>query len=348
MGLKILLFVLGAKALMIFDDKRVKGLHGSLELWNRWDSLHYLQVAEMGYQKGPHLVVHPVFPWLVRAFAFVTGDYFVGALLVSTVALVAVVVLFRRLLQLDYPVLVAQRAIWFLLIFPTAYFLQIGYTESLFLAFVLGAMLAARQDRWWLAGLLGALAAVTRANGIALAPVLAVEVCHQYFVGRKWRWPWLWIGLVPAGYAVYLLINLNIGGSLFAFVETRRQIFCSSPAWPWIGIVDAFHNLHRQPNQAEMVGAQELYFVALTFICAIVSWFKLRPVYAAWITINWIGFTSLSFIQSAPRYTLVCFPIFMLFALLGKNRFWLGLISAWSLLFFTLFAILFARGWWAF
>ena len=178
MGLKILLFVLGAKALMIFDDKKVKGLHASLELWNRWDSLHYLQVAEIGYKKGPHLVVHPVFPWLVRAFAFVTGDYFVGALLVSTVSLVAVVVLFRRLLQLDYSALVAQRAIWFLLIFPTAYFLQIGYTESLFLAFVLGAMLAARQDCWWLAGLLGALAAMTRANGIALAPVLAVEVCQ--------------------------------------------------------------------------------------------------------------------------------------------------------------------------
>ena len=41
----------------------------------------------------------------------------------------------------------------FLLIFPTAYFLHIGYTESLFLALVLGSFLAARTDRWWLAGL---------------------------------------------------------------------------------------------------------------------------------------------------------------------------------------------------
>ena len=42
---------------------------------------------------------------------------------------------------------VAMRAAWFLLIFPTAYFLHIGYTESLFLALVLGSFLAARTDR---------------------------------------------------------------------------------------------------------------------------------------------------------------------------------------------------------
>jgi hypothetical protein len=42
------------------------------------------------------------------------------------------------------------------------------------------------------------------------------------------------------------------------------------------------------------------------------------------------------------------FPIFMLFALLTKNRFWYGIITVWSLLFLALFAILFVRGQWAF
>jgi hypothetical protein len=347
-GLKILLFVLGAKALMIFDDKKVRGLHAWLELWNRWDALHFLQVAREGYAKGPHLVIYPVFPFLIRAFAFLTGDYFISALCVSTAGLIATVVLFRRLLQLDYSPNTAQRAIWFFLIFPTAYFLHIGYSEAPFLAFVLGSILAARRDRWWLAGVLGGIAAMTRANGVGLLPTLLVEAGHQWFVRRKMHWSWLWIALVPLGYAVYLIINLRVGGSLFAFVETRRQIFRSSIAWPWVGIQEALRNLGRHPNQAEMVGRQELFFVTLTLVCAVISWFKLRPVYAAWITVNWIGFASLSFLQSAPRYALSCFPIFMLFALLGRNRFWNFIITAWSLLFFALFAALFARGWWAF
>ena len=70
---------------------------------------------------------------------------------------------------------VGLRAAWFLLIFPTAYFLHIGYTESLFLALVLGSFLAARTDRWWLAGILGGLAALTRINGLVLIPALAAE-----------------------------------------------------------------------------------------------------------------------------------------------------------------------------
>jgi Gpi18-like mannosyltransferase len=348
LALKLTLFVLGAKAFLILDDKRLKGWYASLELWNRWDAQHFLQVAQIGYAKGPHLVIYPLFPYTVRVLAWIIGDYFMAALLVSTAALIAAVLLFRRLLEIDYSPLVAQRAIWFFLIFPTAYFLQIGYSESLFMALVFGAILAARRDRWWIAGLVGGLAAMTRANGIGLLPVLAVEAGHQLFIGRKWRWHWLWLGLVPAGCLVYLLINLHVGGNLFAFLETRRQIFRTSPAWPWVGIHEAINNLQRHPNQAEMVGAQELFFVGLTFVCAIISWFKLRPVYAAWITVNWIGFASLSFIQSAPRYTLACFPIFILLALLGKSRFWLGAITAWSLLFYAIFATLFARGWWAF
>jgi hypothetical protein len=42
------------------------------------------------------------------------------------------------------------------------------------------------------------------------------------------------------------------------------------------------------------------------------------------------------------------FPIFILFALLGRNRFWAGVLTVWSLLFFALFAALFAHGEWAF
>jgi hypothetical protein len=42
------------------------------------------------------------------------------------------------------------------------------------------------------------------------------------------------------------------------------------------------------------------------------------------------------------------FPIFILFALLGRNRFWNAVITIWSLLFLALFTSLFVRGWWAF
>ena len=97
-----------------------------------------------------------------------------------------------------------------------------------------------------------------------------------------------------------------------------------------------------------MVGAQELFFVALGFVCTIISWIKLRPVYAMWMTGSWILSASVNFFRSMPRYTLTMFPMFILFALLGRSRFWAGVLTVWSLLLFALFAVLFARGEWAF
>ena len=93
---------------------------------------------------------------------------------------------------------------------------------------------------------------------------------------------------------------------------------------------------------------QELAFLVLGLICTIVSWIKLRPMYAAWMTGNWILFASVNYFRSIPRYTLTMFPIFILFGLLSQNRFWAGVLTVWSLLFFALFAVLFARGEWAF
>jgi len=76
------------------------------------------------------------------------------------VASMFVAPLLYRLVRHDEDASVALRSAWFLLIFPTAYFLHIGYTEALFMALVLGSFLAARTERWWLAGLIGGLAAL--------------------------------------------------------------------------------------------------------------------------------------------------------------------------------------------
>ena len=46
---------------------------------------------------------------------------------------------------------------------------------------------------------------------------------------------------------------------------------------------------------------------------------------------SWILSASVNFFRSMPRYTLTMFPMFILFALLGRNRFWAGALTVWSL-----------------
>ena len=78
-----------------------------------------------------------------------------------------------------------------------------------------------------------------------------------------WNWQWLWIAIVPAGFAVYLLINWSGSGDPFTFLQARKTLFEQSFAFPLTGIRQAIWAHYPTPHEAEMVGTQELFFVAL-------------------------------------------------------------------------------------
>jgi Mannosyltransferase (PIG-V) len=346
-----LFFVFGTKSYQLLEDKGIAGLSGWLALWNQWDSDQYLRLAQFGYTMESEWKawLYPLFPWCVRFVAWSNGNYIISGLIVSGTALLIGAILLRRLVEIDFEPEIALRSVWFFLIFPTAYFLHVPYSESLFVALTMGSVLAARRERWWLAGMLGALSWMTRASGLILLPTLGLEAAHQYLTKRRWNWQWLWIALVPTGFGVYLLLNYKTSGDPFAFLHLRKPLFDISPSWPWLGVQGNITHLDRRtPSEAEMIGTQELYFTALGLICAAAAWIKLRPTYAMWITGSWLLVASATFIESMPRYMLTMFPTFILFALLARNRFWNVLITTWSLLFLALFTSLFVRGLWAF
>ncbi|MCM3869358.1 MAG: glycosyltransferase family 39 protein [Pyrinomonadaceae bacterium] len=351
-AIKALVFLYAGQSYQALADRRIGGVYGWLELWNRWDSLHYQKLAINGYSAvgdmKPSMVFYPLFPWIIRLVAVVLNDYLVSAFLISTLASIAAGILLYRLVQLDFSRATASFAVWFLFIFPTSYFLHIGYTESLFLMLTIGCVLAARTERWPLAGLLGMLACLTRAPGLVLVPALLIEAGHQYWTTRRWNWQWLCIAIVPLGFGVYLFLNYHVAGDLFAFLPIRKEFYHISLAPPWTGLREALGSLNFNPAQAQIVGMQECLFIALGLVCTIASWIKLRPIYGVWMTGNWLLVTSVSFVSSVPRYTLTMFPIFFLFAMLARRRLWLVILSVWSLLYLALFAALFAWGRWAY
>jgi hypothetical protein len=319
-------------------------------LWNRWDATHYLRLAEKGYTATGNgrfsIVFYPLYPWLVRVVAGLCRNYFAAALVVSGVASVCAGLLFRRLVELDQPAKVARLALWFLFIFPTAYFLHIGYSESLFLALVLGCLFAARQQFWAVAGVLGALACLTRVNGLLLVPTLLVEAWLQYRATRRLDWRWLWICAAGLGFLGYLLLNYRVTGDPFAFTQIMEKQWYKKLAPTWLGIRDVWLRI---PHFNLTEGFHEFVFIVFSFLCTVWCWFKLRPSYAVWMTLNWLLINSTTYVVSVPRYCLTLFPIFILFALVAAKRTLAGqIMSAISLLLLALFATKFAHGTWAF
>ena len=222
-SIKALLFLFGAQSYQVLQNQRAGGLRGWLDIWNRWDSLNYQKLAEFGYsatgELQPLLVFYPLYPWTVRLFAFVTRDYLISAFIVSTIASLVTAVLLQRLVELDYSKELAQRAVWFLFIFPTSYFCTSATPKACFSCWRSAASIAARQQNWLLAGLLGALTCMTRANGLVLLPVLVVEAFQQYRTTRRWQWEWLYIVLAGFGFCGYLLLNQHVTGNPFAFTR---------------------------------------------------------------------------------------------------------------------------------
>ncbi|MEO5721583.1 MAG: hypothetical protein ABIR71_08950 [Chthoniobacterales bacterium] len=346
LGLKVLILFFAALSMRTLFDRT----DNWMEIWNRWDAKHYLSLAEHGYTAEGEgrfsIVFYPLYPWLIRAVSFLSGSYIAAAFIVTGVASVVAGLLLRRLAELDYSVDVARQAVWFLFIFPTSYFLHIGYTEALFLAFVLGSLLAARTNHWMAAGILGALASLTRVNGLMLGPTLLIEAWLQYRVTRRIDWRWLWMGVVPVGFAGYLYLNYRVTGDVFAFQPIMAEHWYKKFTPPWVGIADV---VQRLPGTNLTEGLQELCYILLGFVCLVWSWIRLRPSYAVWITLNWLLINSTAFVVSVPRYSLTLFPIFFLFALLAVRRPLAGrFLTVVSLLFLALYAIKFVYGTWAF
>lgn len=148
-------------------------------LFAKFDSGWYLSIIDWGYGPPPpegHPSAHaffPLYPWtakvLHRTFAL---DGFHAGMLVAYVCLFLALPLFWREGRDRMGEAGAWRAVLFLLLFPTSFFLASMYAESMFLLFALLAFRDARAGRVREAILWGILLGLTKAAALAAAPAL--------------------------------------------------------------------------------------------------------------------------------------------------------------------------------
>ncbi len=158
-------------------------------LWNHWDVRWYVYLADHGYLWRPppaqsDLAFFPLYPVLMHLLTLLTPlSAFAAGVLVAHLSFALALYLLHRLVGRDYGAAVAERTLWFLGLWPTALFFFTAYAEALFLACSVGCVYALRLRRWWLAGLCGAAAALTRQLGVLLLVPFLVEY------GAACGWP---------------------------------------------------------------------------------------------------------------------------------------------------------------
>ncbi|MDT7570927.1 MAG: hypothetical protein QOE05_1101 [Actinomycetota bacterium] len=244
------LFALGLLAVGLFPGDKPAGIpgwaappldggwHQAITAWERADAQWYLRIASDGYRADDGSgAFFPLYPMLTRVVGVLTGGHWLlAAYLVSNVAVVVALVLLFRLTALELSEAHARRVVVYACVFPTGFFLFAPYTESLFLALSVGCLYAARRRVWWLAAVLGVLAAATRSPGFLLAPALLVEAVLQRREDPSVR---RLLGRLAAAAAVPLGLVAYLGYWAVAHDNWRQPFDLQKSgwgkeyAWPW-------------------------------------------------------------------------------------------------------------------
>jgi hypothetical protein len=322
---RLAVWALAAAAVLLFRDElnpsrgrwdtpRLHELGAAVDVWARWDSNWYLRIAESGYS-WPSVTpaFFPGYPLLVAGLGRVLADRFVLAgLAVSLAACAAAFVLLHRLVLERVGSQDAVRSVLYLALFPTSFFLGAVYGESLFLLLAIGTFVLAERGRLGWASIAAGMALLTRAQGVALLPALAVFAWRSDRRRRS-----LALLLVPAGMFLLFPLSLEVWvGHGLAFVDAQKVWERSLAALgPLGGLVQAI-------GEGDVVGP--LLAVAMLAL-AVLAWRILGAAYglyalAALAIPMALPSERLGGLYSFPRFALVAFPCIVALAVLGRDR----------------------------
>lgn len=354
------IFVVWRASLLIFTFFALWLLEGLIknrapidfwQSWAAWDGGHFLGIAQNGYVVSDQYAFFPLYPLLIKIFSFLfLGNVLVSALVLSSLFLLLALYFFFKLAKLDFDIKTSQRAIFYLLIFPTAFFLAAAYCESLFIFLAIGALYFARRRKWPMAAIFATLVAATKPLGILLWPVLVFEYLAQLkFQLGQIRKNFIWLTVPPLGLLFYMLYLQIVTGNPLTFLTVQanwqREVFIFPLSILWQKYLSIF-SLSAFGSRFFTVEVLEFSAVISFLLLLIFSIGKLRVSYLLYCTLLVLASLSTGVLTSFPRFFLLAFPLFFSLAILAKNQLFDRFLTIIFLLHQALFLALFLNGIW--
>jgi Mannosyltransferase (PIG-V) len=304
-----------------WDTPLLHELGSFTDIWARWDSAFFLDIAEHGYSdaSAAFAPLYPALVWLVGHVFF--GHYVLAGIVVSLAAALGSFVLLHRVAQERLGADGAQRTVLYLAIFPMTLFLQAVYSESLFLLLALAAFVLAERGRFAASGVATGLAILARLAGVAVLPGVALLAWRA----RDRKRALAGIALSVPIAAIYPLVLWWQVDDPWAFAHAQDR-------WhrhfsPLGGVWQAF--VHWTPSGAGHAhaiaeNAEALVALVLFGALAVVVWRRFGAPYGLFAAASLV--IPLSYpssrwpLLSLPRFGLVIFPFFLALAALTAAR----------------------------
>jgi Mannosyltransferase (PIG-V) len=306
------------------------------DVWFRWDAGWYTLIADVGYAHSSNngfrsYAFGPVLPYSIRAVSHVLGVTSVTAgLVVTNICMLAALILLFRFVEQTHGRRIAGITVVMLLLWPVSYFLIAPYTESVVLLLAVGAFMAARRDRWWLAGLLAAAAVMTKLLLICLlAGLLWRCLAERRRLPLRTLLRDATLLLAPTALALigWMVYMNHLFGDPLAFVHAQAD-WGRSIAPPWTLLKRTAGDLIHLRFLDDTPAARMMEpFDAVTLgviIAAAVYWWRARVrSYAVWLGAVALLFLCSGALLSETREVLALFPVFIAGAMLMTRRPWL-------------------------
>jgi len=305
----------------------------TIGLWDIYDTRHYLNIAEHGYV-GDLSWMTAYFPGYPIAIKMITplllGDSLLAALVISNVCALLFFWYLYRLVEMDFGDKVARRAVLFSAIFPSSFFLFMGYTGALVLASMVASIYYARHEKWWLAGLLAGASAFLKQPGVFVVVPLACIYWQQFRAGRgagslAKKLDWMWLLSAPLAALAYLLYRYIYIAAPVSDVSdlggTERLAF---PGYPLFKAIQAIGSGNAVMLPFDLL---DIAFVLLSIVMVAGVLIKVRRTpYSFYVLV--LGISNISVYMytyvfrpevNAPRRLLLVFPIFIFLALITES-----------------------------
>lgn len=324
---------------------------GILAPFIRWDSNWYLELARHGYEFLPgeqsNVVFFPLYPLLMHVGSLGFMSLAHGGVLVSNVCTFAAALLIWRITRMDFTERAANLAVRFFLFGPVSFFFSTVYSEGAFILFVAACLYGARTRRWWLAGLAGYAAALTRSVGLLLVIPLAVEFVVQERREFSPRNPVGWIraicvGMPAAGTLTYMgYMALKFGDPL---VYRRAEVHWGRHLMP-------FWETFAQENFQALPLVYIVWFcgalLGALLLVGVGVWLRMRAAYIVMCIAYIVLYSSTGLLEAMPRYLSVIVPFYVVIAAWVDRRPSLELpFTILSTAFLAFSTVAFSTGYW--
>ena len=307
-------------------------------IWLQWDANWFTSIVRLGYAANTHVPVGPVtysaaafppgYPALMRGVSSVLPiSPLAAGLLISGVAAVALLIGLHRLVLLDESRAIADRTLFLLLVYPAAFFLVVAYSDSVIAAAGVWAFYAARRGHWVTAGVLTAVATVTKIEAVIIVIPLAVE----YMAARHWDWRKIRGGLVAlvaipvvgiAGVAAYFQATLH---DPLAFVKAQGA-WGHTLAHPWSTFTQDIRNivgLHWFEKDTGVAYTLDVVAYGLLLLTTIYAIRTMRRSYWLFMVLMLLLLAFSGTLTSTERHLLLVFPMFIALARIAHRSAWI-------------------------